>query len=190
MDVGVTTRSFPELTNAQTADFLAQNGLMSTELCFSQTDSKFWVYNGRSDLSAMTDDRSQEIVETYRSRGIDVVALGVFTNLIDPDEAERAANLAYYERMMQIGALNGIRCLPTEDGNDWFARYRAECDRVQAGMQAIRPETGIDIDIRLLAPGCRKETDGEAERLARQLTGDNGEHAVSYGTEAGHFHPE
>jgi sugar phosphate isomerase/epimerase len=64
----------------------------------------------------MTDDRSRKIVETYRSRGIDVVALGVFTNLIEPDDAERAANLAYYDRMMQIGALNGVRCLPTECG--------------------------------------------------------------------------
>jgi sugar phosphate isomerase/epimerase len=116
MNVGVTTRSFPELTNAQTADFLSQNDLTSAELCFSQTDSKFWVYNGRSDLSAMTDDRSRRIVETYRSRGIEVVALGVFTNLIEPDSAERDANLDYYDRMMQIAALNGIPCLPTECG--------------------------------------------------------------------------
>jgi acetylornithine deacetylase len=83
-----------------------------------------------------------------------------------------------------------IRPLPTEDGRDWLARYRAECDRLAARMQAIHPETGIEIDIRLLAPGCRKERDGEAERLARLLTGDNAEHAVSYGTEAGHFQNE
>jgi acetylornithine deacetylase len=83
-----------------------------------------------------------------------------------------------------------IRCLPSEDGRDWFARYRAECDRVALEMQAIRPETGIDIEVRLLAPGCRKEVDGEAERMARRLTGDNGEHAVSYGTEAGHYQNE
>ncbi len=116
MNIGVTTRSFPELTNVLTADSLSQNGFKSTELCFSQTDSDFWVYNGRSDLSEMTDDRSRKIVETYRSRGIDVVALGVFTNLIEPDEAERAANLAYYDRMMQLAALNGIPYLPTECG--------------------------------------------------------------------------
>ena len=135
MDVGVVTRSFPKRTNAQTADFLVQNGLMSIELCFSQTDSKFWVYNGRSDLSRMTDDRSREIVETYRSRGINVVALGVFTNLIDPDEAERAANLAYYDRMMQIAALNGIPFLPTECG---FIPGRR-------GIDADRYEEAFDI---------------------------------------------
>ena len=54
-------------------------------------------------------------------------------------------------------------------------------------MRAVHPDTGISIDVRLCAPGCRQETDGEAERLARLLTGDNGAHAVSYGTEAGHF---
>jgi len=83
-----------------------------------------------------------------------------------------------------------IRALPSEDGRDWLALYRAECDRVQADMQAVHPQTGIDIEVRLLAPGCTREADGEAERLARQLTGDNAEHAVSYGTEAGHFQRE
>jgi acetylornithine deacetylase len=80
-----------------------------------------------------------------------------------------------------------IRCLPDESGDDWLARYRAECARVEADMRAVHPDTGISIDVRLCAPGCRQETDGEAERLARLLTGDNGAHAVSYGTEAGHF---
>jgi acetylornithine deacetylase len=80
-----------------------------------------------------------------------------------------------------------IRCLPNESGDDWLALYRAECTRIEAEMQAVQPETGISIEVRLCAPGCRKETDGEAERLARLLTGDNGEHTASYGTEAGHF---
>ena len=80
-----------------------------------------------------------------------------------------------------------IRFLPGESGDDWLARYRAICARVEAAMQAVHPATGISLDIRLNAAGCREETDGEAERLARLLTGDNGAHAVSYGTEAGHF---
>jgi hypothetical protein len=96
MDIGVTTRSFPELTNTETADLLCHNGLTSTELCFSQTDSFFWAYNGRSDLSEMTDDRSREIVDTYRRRNIDVVALGVFTNLLEPDDTERAPFILEY----------------------------------------------------------------------------------------------
>jgi acetylornithine deacetylase len=83
-----------------------------------------------------------------------------------------------------------IRFLPGESGDHWLARYRAECARVEAEMQTVRPGTCIAIDVRLNAPGCREENDGEAERLARLLTGDNGAHAVSYGTEAGHFQNE
>ncbi|HHB80609.1 MAG TPA: M20/M25/M40 family metallo-hydrolase, partial [Aliiroseovarius sp.] len=36
-------------------------------------------------------------------------------------------------------------------------------------------------------PGLKPEQAGEAERLARALTGDNATHVVSYGTEAGQF---
>jgi acetylornithine deacetylase len=36
-------------------------------------------------------------------------------------------------------------------------------------------------------PGLKPETDGEAEALVRQITGDNASHVVSYGTEAGQF---
>lgn len=116
MDVGVVTRSFPQLSNEQTADLLAEKGFRWTELCFSQTDSKYWVYNGRSDLSDMTDARSRTIVETYRRRGVEVPVLGVFTNLIEPDDAARAQNLAYFERMIQIAAASGIPTVATECG--------------------------------------------------------------------------
>jgi acetylornithine deacetylase len=54
-------------------------------------------------------------------------------------------------------------------------------------MRAIAPETGIAIDLLSGIPGLRPEVEGEAERLARRLTGDNGSHVVSYGTEAGIF---
>jgi acetylornithine deacetylase len=80
-----------------------------------------------------------------------------------------------------------IRFLPGESGDDWLARYRAICARVETAMRAVHPAAGISLDIRLNAAGCRQETDGEAERLARLLTGDNGQHTASYGTEAGHF---
>jgi acetylornithine deacetylase len=36
-------------------------------------------------------------------------------------------------------------------------------------------------------PGLSPEEEGEAESLVRQISGDNGDHFVSYGTEAGQF---
>lgn len=116
IEIGVVSRSFPDLTNAEVAAFLAEGGFASTELCFKNADADYWVYNGRSDLSAMTNERSARIVETYRRAGIEVPVLGVFTNLIEPDADERAANLAYFERMMEIAAHNGIPVVATECG--------------------------------------------------------------------------
>ncbi|MEL6218860.1 MAG: acetylornithine deacetylase, partial [Pseudomonadota bacterium] len=79
-----------------------------------------------------------------------------------------------------------IRNLPTESAQEWIDRYRAYCAEVEAEMQAVRPEAGITVEVRSQTPGCRKEPDerAAAEHLARQLTGDNGEHVVAYGTEA------
>jgi len=108
MNLGVVTRSFPQLTNKEVAELLAGEGFRCTELCLSQTDSNYWVYNGRSDLAELTPARCRKIVQTYRDCGIDVPVLGVFTSLIEPDDDERQANLDYFEQMMKIASDNGI----------------------------------------------------------------------------------
>ncbi len=80
-----------------------------------------------------------------------------------------------------------VRLVPGESPDAWERRYRAKVAEVEARMQAVHPEAGIDVtrhfDLSPLAP----ETDGAAEALTRALTGDNGTHVVSYGAEAGHF---
>lgn len=82
-----------------------------------------------------------------------------------------------------------IRSLPGESQEDWIARYTAFAAEVEAELRAVRPEAGIAVAVRSRTPGCRKELAerAEAERLARALTGDNGEHVVAFGTEAGQF---
>jgi acetylornithine deacetylase len=80
-----------------------------------------------------------------------------------------------------------VRTLPDERGEDYLARYRRHAAKLESRMQAVHPDTGIDIEQRSHAPGCRREADGAAERLCRRLTGDNGEHVVAFGAEAGQF---
>jgi acetylornithine deacetylase len=80
-----------------------------------------------------------------------------------------------------------IRPVPPETNAQWLERYSAECARVEAEMQKIHPDAGVSIEIVGDTPGCRPEEAVEAEALCRALTGDNGEHVVSYGTEAGIF---
>lgn len=143
MDIGVVTRSFPQLTNRETAAFLAQNGFRSVELCFKNADSDLWVYNGRSDLSEMTNARAREIVATYRDAGLDVPVLGVFTNLIDPDDTERQANLRYFERMIEIASDNAVPIVATECGFRPEARginaetYEEDFDRLVVSFRHL-----------------------------------------------------
>ena len=81
-----------------------------------------------------------------------------------------------------------IRAIPTESPQDYLSRYEAYIrDVIEPRMKAIAPETGVAVELIAEVPGLRPETDGAAERLMRRLTGDNGTHVVSYGTEAGLF---
>jgi acetylornithine deacetylase len=79
------------------------------------------------------------------------------------------------------------RLIPGQDLADWRARIDDLIARTQARMQAIHPATGVTLSTFFDVPGLRPEDNGPAERLVRLLTGDNGTHVVSYGTEAGHF---
>lgn len=80
-----------------------------------------------------------------------------------------------------------FRVVPGEDSTAWEMKYREKVAQVQAMMQKVVPSTRIDLSPRFAVPGLQPEENGAAEELARSLTGDNGIHVVSYGTEAGHF---
>ena len=80
-----------------------------------------------------------------------------------------------------------FRTVPSEQLTAWGVAYRAKVREVEAEMQAVHPEAYIEINERFLVPALQQEPEGEAERMVRQLTGDNATHVVSYGTEAGQF---
>ena len=80
-----------------------------------------------------------------------------------------------------------VRCIPGERDEDYEQRYRAKLAEVEARMKAIAPETGIDFEVTSFTPAMGPEQGGAAETLCRRLTGDNGSHVVSYGTEGGLF---
>lgn len=80
-----------------------------------------------------------------------------------------------------------FRAVPGEELSDWGDRYMTKVREVEAEMQSVCPEARIDVTEKFAVPGLKPETDGEAEILARRMTGDNGDNVVSYGTEAGQF---
>lgn len=93
--VGMATTGFRDCTNRRLAQELAQRDVHTVQLFLTQSDSNYWKYNGRNDLSDMTPERCKEIADTYRTAGVSIHSIGVYTNLIHPDEAERKANLDY-----------------------------------------------------------------------------------------------
>lgn len=84
-----------------------------------------------------------------------------------------------------------IRCPASQNPLDWFKKYKDFVREVEAEMQTIRPDTRIEVTLSAEPnPALKPETNGAAEALARQITGDYGTHVVSYGTEAGQFQRE
>lgn len=80
-----------------------------------------------------------------------------------------------------------FRVVPGERAEDWRDAYFAHVAEAEEQMQAVVPETRIELRRRFDVPALVPEEAGEAEALVRALTGDNGSHVVSYGTEAGQF---
>ena len=117
LKIGVATLGFAEHTNASLAKELSSAGIKLIQLFLNQTDSRFWKYNDRSDVSSLTAARCRDIAAPYRDAGIAIHSLGVYTNLIHPDEAERNANLAYFEAMMDIGGHMDVHTFITEAGH-------------------------------------------------------------------------
>ena len=80
-----------------------------------------------------------------------------------------------------------FRVVPGDDMAQWEARFQTRVAEVEAEMRAIHPATAIVLEKRFYVAPLRPEPDGPSEALVRRLTGDNGSHVVSYGTEAGQF---
>ena len=81
-----------------------------------------------------------------------------------------------------------IRPVPGESAHDYLAEYCGFIEEtLLPPMRAVAADTNVEVAISADVPPLTPEADGAAERLARQLTGDNGSHVVSFGTEGGQF---
>lgn len=89
------------------------------------------------------------------------------------------ARHAWFEALM--------RPAPWDDGPGLGRRLMESAAALEAELQMRAPEARVEVSILSNVPPLRPETDGEAEQLARQLTGDNSPRVVAYGTEGGQF---
>lgn len=117
MKLGLATNGFNSLTNDEMAQLAADAKLDCVQLFFTQKDSNYWKYNRPVDVSAVTEAECHRIAKAYRSRGLEIQALGVYANLIEPDEAEREKNFLYFADMMRIAKTMNVRMLLSECGS-------------------------------------------------------------------------
>lgn len=80
-----------------------------------------------------------------------------------------------------------MRPCPWDDPSAIEAGLRERAAEIEARMRQSAPDARVTVDVRSNVPAFAPEDEGAAERLARQLTGDNSTRVVSYGTEAGQF---
>ena len=79
-----------------------------------------------------------------------------------------------------------LRCVGDESTEDWISKIQNQVDTIESEMQKVHSGAFFKMDV-MRGPAVVPERDGQAEALARRLTGDNGSHTVAYGTDGGHF---
>jgi len=89
------------------------------------------------------------------------------------------ARHAWFEALM--------RPAPWDDGPGLGRRLHDSARALEAELRARAPEARVEVTVMSNVPPLTPESDGEAEQLARQLTGDNSPRVVAYGTEGGQF---
>jgi acetylornithine deacetylase len=155
--------------------------------------------------------RGHEVHSSLLHQGVSAVMCGarfvewVRKQNIENQAKEASAIAALYEppfTTLHVGQINGgtannitakdcyfsidLRCVGDERPEDWRLKIQKQLNIIEKEMQAIHPESFFKMDV-MPGPAVVAEVDGKAENLARRLTGDNGIHTVSYGTDGGHF---
>ncbi|WP_281825276.1 acetylornithine deacetylase [Jannaschia rubra] len=98
-----------------------------------------------------------------------------------------AGGTAHNITARDCGLRLGFRVPAGDDLGRHEAALNAMLEELDAGLRAKNPKAGVTWERMNGVPALRPEDGGAAEALIRRLTGDNGTHVVTYGTEAGQF---
>lgn len=115
---GIVTRSFSGMPLKDAAAKMKSFGYRYTELCFTHDDFPGWVYGGCHDLEAVGINEAAiaEKVQILRDHGITTTSLGVFSDLVTPDDEFSARCLDFFRRCIDLAAYAGIPYISTELG--------------------------------------------------------------------------
>ena len=95
-----------------------------------------------------------------------------------------AANICSRECIFETD----IRTIPGEDPQDYLDEVREYAKNIlEPAMQAVHPETSIDISLKANVPGFQASDDEPIVEFVKRLSGQNASEVVAYGAESGHF---
>ena len=155
--------------------------------------------NGREAHSSLTHLGVSAVMEAIPL----MTRLGALAQALERD-ADAASPFRPKGPSLTIGQVNGgtavnilarecvflfdLRCPPGVDPARVLQPFFEEAAALDVALKVRAPEAGVRVESRSSTPGMAPEADGEAERLARRLAGDNGpSRVVSYAAEAGQF---
>ena len=154
----------------------------------------FEVHSSKHDEGVSAVMTAARLIEWLRNRNAEnrVAPVDERDALFDPPYTTLHVGMIQGGTAHNITAKNcwfsvDIRNVPSDMGGKHFDDFRAFCAEVDAEVKAIHPSAGVECRVDAPGPGLAPEPDSPAEELARQLTGDNARHAVSYGTDGGWF---
>ncbi len=116
LNIGLTSRTLAGTSVSEAADLMQRNGFRTVELCFTHTDLGGWKYNGIGDLTGITGGKVRSACDEFRSRGMEVTSLGMFTDLRHPDPETRKKHMDYARRYIAFAAESDVRYIATECG--------------------------------------------------------------------------
>jgi sugar phosphate isomerase/epimerase len=165
MKYGIVTRSFGGMSVEQAAEKMESYGYRYTELCMTHTDFPGWVYGGFHDMEAVgiTKESTKEKADILRAHGITVTSLGVFSDLVTPDDEFSARCMEHFERCIEMAAYAGIPNISTELGlrkgerGLLVSNYEADYARVKQRtihVASKAKEYGINVAIEACVLDC------------------------------------
>lgn len=149
------------------------------------------AHSSRPDLGASAISHAAPLLQWHTTRQHAARTNAISNGFIPPYSTVQVGTIKGGAALNTVPDLcvleSDIRFLPNETAEDWVTEYRALARSVEDTMRAEYDDARVELEVTETIPAMLPETSGEAEGLARQITGDNSDNCVSYQTEAGHF---
>ena len=121
MKLGLLTAPFPQTPLSEVADWAADNGFESLEICCWPSDAGTQRrYGGicHIDVDGLTQDEANRIVSELDGKGLSISGLGYYPNPLNPDSEHRAAVKAHILKVITAASMMGIPVVNTFIGAD------------------------------------------------------------------------